>query len=177
MNSPFQTVTALKSQTRPHKLYEYILLTLFGVLMYVSQVLMAALTNIEIVSLLIIVTTKKFGVKALLSVYIFVFCEIFTYGLSMWVINYLYVWAILWLAVWLIRKTDSAAVYTILSALFGILFGTFCSIPYFLTGGFSGGIAYIISGFWYDILHCVGNFITTAVLYIPIKKILDKLIK
>ncbi len=145
--------------------------------MYVSQVLMSALTNIEIVSLLIILTTKKFGVKALLSVYIFVFCEIFTYGLSIWVINYLYVWAILWLAVFLVREIDSVYIYCIISALFGILFGTFCSVPYFLTGGLSGGIAYIISGFWYDMLHCAGNLISTAILYLPLKRAIDKLVK
>lgn len=141
--------------------------------MYVSQVIMSSLPNLEIVSLLIVVITRKFGVKALGSIYIFVMCEIFTYGLSIWVINYLYVWVILWLVVFIMRKIDDAAVYCIVSALFGILFGTFCSVPYFITGGVSGGVAYIISGFWFDILHCAGNFITVAILYRPLTRVLD----
>lgn len=172
----------LSSQTHRHKtsknrLFEIILLTLFGVLMYVSQVIMASLPNIEIVSLLIILVTRKFGYKALLSVYIFVGCEIMTYGFSIWVVNYLYVWAILFFAVLPIRKIDSVIVYSILSGIFGILFGTFCSLPYFITGGFSMGIAYIISGFSFDIPHCIGNLVLTSVLYRPLTKTFNKVIK
>ena len=75
--------------------------------MYVTQVVMSQLPNIEAVSLLIIVTTCLLGVKALFSVYIFVICEIFTYGLHIWSINYLYVWAILVIAVLCTRKFAS----------------------------------------------------------------------
>ena len=60
--------------------------------MYVSQVIMASLPNIEIVSLFVILITRKFGIRALYSIYIFVACEVFTYGISMWVINYFYPW-------------------------------------------------------------------------------------
>lgn len=143
--------------------------------MYVSQVAMSSLPNIEIVSLLIILTAKKFSYKSLLSVYVFVFCEIMTYGLSLWVVNYLYVWAILAFSVCLIRKAESVWVYTALSGIFGILFGTLCSIPYFFIGGFSFGISYIISGLWYDVLHCAGNIILTPILFIPLEKVFKKL--
>lgn len=143
--------------------------------MYVSQVIMASLPNIEIVSLLIILVTRKFGLKALYSIYIFVVCEIFTYGLSMWVINYFYVWTILWILVFIIRKIDNVWVYAIISAIFGILFGTFCSIPYFIIGGISGGIGYIVGGFWFDILHSAGNFIAAIILYKPLMKVINKL--
>ena len=143
--------------------------------MYVSQVLMSSLPNIEIVSLFIIIITRKFGLRAICSVYIFVVCEIFTYGFSMWVINYLYVWAILFIGVLILRKIDNVWVYAVLSAIYGMLFGTFCSVPYFIIGGISGGIGYIISGFWFDILHAVGNFIAAVILYKPLTKVMDKL--
>ena len=172
-----QTVTVLKSQTRRVKLFRYILLTLFGVLMYVTQVVMSHLPNFEAVSLLIIVTTCLLGVKALFSVYIFVICEIFTYGLHIWSINYLYVWAILVIAVLCTRKFASREFFALLSAIFGLLFGTFCSIPYFIMGGFEGGIVYIIQGFWFDILHCVGNLVLTFILFNPLTNVLDKAIK
>lgn len=145
--------------------------------MYVSQVIMASLPNIEIVSLLIILITRKFGLRSIYSIYIFVICEIFTYGLSMWVINYFYVWTVLWIAVLIIKKFDNMWVYGIVSALFGILFGTLCSIPYFIIGGISGGIANIISGFWFDILHSIGNFIGVIILYKPLTKVMNKLPK
>jgi len=147
------------------------------VLMYVSQVIMAALPNIEIVTLLIILTTRKFGYKAFVSVYIFVGCEILTYGLSMWVINYLYVWAILCVLILIIRKIDGAAVYALIAAIYGLLFGTLCSVPYFIIGGIAGGIAYIIQGFLFDLFHCAGNFVLVLILYKPLTRVINKIIK
>ncbi len=145
--------------------------------MYVSQVIMSSLPNIEIVTLLIILTTRKFGFKALYSVYVFVMCEILTYGISMWVINYLYVWAILCIVICFVRKFDNNILFGLIAAIYGLLFGALCSLPYFITGGLSMGISYIISGFWYDVLHCVGNLILTVLLYPPLIKVMNKSIK
>ena len=150
---------------------------MFGVLMYVSQVIMSSLPNIEIVTFLIIVITRKFGVKTLLSVYVFAFCEILTYGIGEWSINYLYVWTILCFVILCLRKIDSAVIYSLIAAIYGLLFGTLCSIPYFITLGASGGIAYIINGFRFDLIHCVGNFVLVLILYKPITKVMNKIIK
>ena len=167
----------LHTQSAKIRLFEIILLTLFGVLMYVSQVVMASLPNIELVSLLIILTARKFGYKSLVSVYVFVWCEILTYGLSLWVVNYLYVWAILCLIICLVRKIDSVWLYTLISALFGLAFGSICSIPSFFIGGISFGISYIISGFGFDLAHCVGNAVLTFLLYRPLTIVLEKALK
>ena len=167
----------MNSQTRRVKLFEILILTLLGVLMYVTQVILAPLPNIETVSLLIIIATSVFGVKALCSVYIFVVCEIFTYGLHIWSVNYLYVWAILWFVAFLTRNVSNPLFFALLSSIFGLLFGTFCSIPYFITGGFAGGIAYIIQGFVYDLLHCAGNFFIAILLFAPLKNVLEKTVK
>lgn len=166
------TVIALKSQTRLHKLFEIILLALLGVVMYVSQVILAWLPNIEVVTVLIMVTTCFFGVKALCSVYIFAICEIATYGLGIWSINYLYVWTVLCFAVILTRKIESKEIFALVGAIYGLCFGTLCSIPYFFAG-IAAGVANIISGFWFDILHCIGNLITVYFLYEPLKKALS----
>ena len=174
-------VKNLKSQSHRLKLVELLILVLMGVLMYVSQVIMAPLTNIELVSFLIIITARRFGFKSLISVYIFAFLEIMTYGIAIWNVMYLYVWAILVLIVILFRKIGNVILYTVISGLFGILFGTLCSVPYFMTGGISMGVAWIISGFSFDITHCIGNVVLTAILYIPITKaynyILNKTLK
>lgn len=152
-----------------------------GVLMYVSQVIMAPLPNIELVSFLTIIVARRFGFKSFISVYIFAFLEIMTYGIAIWNVMYLYVWAILALVVIPIRKIDNVFLYTAVSGVFGILFGTLCSVPYFITGGVSMGVAWIISGFSFDITHCIGNVVLTAILYIPITKaynyILNKTLK
>lgn len=167
----------MNSQTRRAKLFEVLVLTLLGVLMYVTQVILAPLPNIETVSLLIIIATCVFGVKALCSVYIFVICEIFTYGLHIWSINYLYVWAILCFAVLLTRKVENPIFFALLSAIFGLLFGTFCSIPYFFAGGIAAGFGYIIQGFVYDLLHCAGNFFIAILLFLPLKNVLERTVK
>ena len=166
----------MKSHTRRHKLRELLVLTLLGVLMYVSQVIMAPLTNIELVSFLIIIVARKFGFKSLLSVYIFVFLEIFTYGLAEWVICYLYVWAILAVIVCLFRKIESPIFYTLLCSAFGFLFGTLCSPVSFIMGGFGYGISWLISGLRFDLLHGCGNFLLTFFLYKPIWAVAKKVL-
>lgn len=170
-------VTVLKSHTRRHKLIEIIFLALLGALMYVSQVIMASLPNIELVSFLIILTTRKFGIKSLWSVYIFVILEVITYGLEIWVICYLYIWAILVFVILPIRKNDNVILYTLISSIYGFLFGTLCSVPYFITGGIGYGISWIVSGIvsGFDIYHGVGNFFLTIILYKPITKVFDKI--
>ena len=170
-------VTALKSHTLRHKLIEIILLALLGAIMSVTQVIMAPLSNIELVSFLIILTTRKFGIKSLWSVYIFVFLEVITYGFEIWVICYLYVWAILVFIILFVRKLDSVMLYTLISSIYGFLFGTLCSVPYFITGGIGGGISWIIGGIvsGFDIYHGVGNFVLMFLLYKPISKVFEKI--
>ncbi len=174
-------VTNLKSRTHLLKLVELIILIFMGALMYVSQVIMAPLPNIELVSFLTIIVARRFSFKSLISVYVFAFLEIMTYGIAIWNVMYLYVWTILALIVILFRKIDNVILYTVISGIFGIAFGTLCSVPYFVTGGVSMGVAWIISGFSFDITHCIGNIVLTAILYIPITKafnyILNKTLK
>ncbi len=177
MNLRLQTVMNLKLHTHRVNLKQALVLTFLGVLMYVSQVIMSQLPNIELVSLLTIFIARKFGLKSLVSVYIFVGCEILTYGLSMWVVNYLYIWAILALVVCLVRKIDSQILYTLISGVFGLLFGILCSVPYFFIGGFAYGIANIVSGLGFDMIHGVGNIVLTFLLYKPVTKVLEKAIK
>ena len=168
-------VTALKSHTLRHKLIEIILLALLGVIMFIAQVIMAPLPNIELVSFLIILTTRKFGIKSLWSVYIFVIFEILYYGLHLWVMSYLYVWAILVFIILFVRKLDSVMLYTLISSIYGFLFGTLCSVPFFITGGIGYGISWIIGGIIFDIYHGVGNFVLMFLLYKPISKVFEKI--
>lgn len=136
---------------------------------------MSSLPNIEIVTLLLILITCRFGIKALYSVYVFAFCEILTYGFHIWAINYLYVWTILVLIILPFRKTDNIFIFTILGGIFGLMFGTLCSIPYFLTGGISFGLSYIISGISFDFLHLFGNLVGIFLLFKPLTLVMNKI--
>ena len=73
------------------------------------------------------------------------------------------------------KQIDNAYLYAVISAVYGLLFGTFCSLPYFITGGIPMGISYIISGVGFDITHCIGNFVLLILLYKPLTKVMNKI--
>lgn len=168
-------VINLKQFTLFLKPKELILYSFFGALIFCSQVAMASLPNIEPVSLFVILLAVVFGRKSLISVYIFVLLEGIFYGFGLWFVNYLYVWLILWLTAYFLRGIKQAYFWAVISALFGLAFGTLCSVPYFFIGGGSAAVAYIISGFVFDIPHCIGNAILAFLLFTPLCKALEKL--
>ena len=135
------------------------------------QVGMSFLPNIELVSFLIILFTKHFGKRTLFAIYVFVIVEGLLYGFGIWWFMYLYVWAILFLAAWIFRRMESILGWTVLSGLFGLFFGTFCSVVYILVNGWRTGVAGFISGIPYDLAHCAGNIVAILVLYIPMNRV------
>jgi energy-coupling factor transport system substrate-specific component len=138
-------------------------------ILLVAQVALSFLPNIELVSLLIIVYTLHFRRHTLYAIYIFTVAEGLIYGFHVWWVTYLYVWTVLYLIVCLCsrHKNASALFWAVISGLYGLGFGTLTSIPYFTTGGFGGGVAYIIAGIPFDLLHCGGNFATALLLFKP----------
>ncbi len=171
--------TDLKQHTHVTKtklrLREIVVFAFFAALLLVSKEVLAALPNIEIVSLLIILIAHNYGVKALLPVYTFVAVELLLYPSGVWMIAYLYIWAILVFIICAVRKYGNAILYTIIAGIFGILFGVLSSIPSFFIGGFGYGVSFIVSGLSFDVLHAVGNVLTTAVLFYPLNKVMEKI--
>jgi len=162
-------------------------LVLYGVIMFEFKLFIAVLPNIEPVTVMVIALTAALGPWAFVSVYVYVFCELVIFGIGIWNIMYIYVWAILALVVWALSVPMSAldnrfkrkgfvmtGVFIIVAALFGILFGTLCSIPYIFVFGIESAIAWIASGIAFDVMHCVGNAVMTAVLFYPIYWLLQK---
>ena len=158
----------------PIKLRELTALAVFAALMIALQVALAQLPNVELVSLLIILATVFLGPKALLAVFAFVLAEGLISGFHIWWINYLYVWPLLVLVVWALRRWSHPLLWAVVAGFFGLFFGTLCSIPYFLTGGLGAGIAYIIQGIPFDLIHCVSNIAIVALLFYPLEKVLAK---
>lgn len=166
-------------QVSPPKtpLATHIVLALLGALMFAVQIALAVLPNIELVSVLIMATATVFGLKSLISVYIFVVLELLYHGIGIWNVMYLYVWAILVIAVMLTRRYATPLLNAILAAFFGLFFGTLCSLPYFITGGVSAGLVWIIQGIPYDIIHAVSNFLFVFLAFSPLLKVLKKALK
>ena len=173
-------------QNKGITLKELAFLGVYSALLIAFKEMMNVLPNIEPVTVMLIALTTVFGIKALLPVYVFSFIEIILHGFHIWNMMYLYVWAVLVLIVLCFlplhkvieAKTGKAhpviltVMWTILASIYGIGFGTICSIPYFFTLGLEGAVAWIVSGLAFDVIHCVSNAIITALMFFPLYKIL-----
>lgn len=146
-------------------------------ILLIGQVGLAVLPNIEPVTFLIIVYTLVYKKNVFYIIYTFVFLEGLIYGFGIWWVSYLYIWSILACLVLFIKERESVLVWTILAGAYGLSFGLLCSIPYFITGGIGGGLAYYLAGIPYDITHCIGNAVITCVLFKPVYATLRRMHK
>lgn len=153
-------------------------ITLFGMLAamtFGAKWVMAALPNIEPVSLMVMVFGAVFGWKALFPVSVYVAAEILFYGLGTWNVNYLYVWALLAVAAMLLRRMEQPMSWAILSGAFGLLFGLLCAPVDWVIGGWSYAIAKWVSGIPFDLMHCLGNFFLALFLFKPLRSLTERL--
>ena len=154
---------------------EIALFGILGALTFGAKVAMSLLPNIEPVSLFVMLFMVVFGWKALYPIYLYVTLEILFYGISLWNINYLYIWTILALGAWLIRKSESPLAWALLSGAFGLLFGALCGIVDVFVGGISYAVTKWVSGISFDLLHCAGNFVMALLLFMPLRRLLTRL--
>ena len=154
---------------------ELALFSVLGALTFGAKYVMAFLPNIEPVSLMVMLFAVVFGKKGLYPVYLYVAMEILFYGLGLWNINYLYVWAVLAVAAYLLRKMESPLGWAMVSGVFGLLFGALCGIVDIFIGGFPYAVAKWISGIPFDIMHCAGNFAIALLLFKPMRQLTERL--
>ena len=150
-------------------------LSLFAAAIFVFKEAMSPIPNVNPMALLIIVGTRIYGKKVLLPIYCFVVFQVLLYGMGVWVIAYLYIWAILVFAALPFRKSDSIWLWSGMAGIYGFFFGLLCSLPYFFVGGWQMSFSFWLSGLYYDFLHGVSNAVMTFVLHKPIYKLLKKL--
>ena len=143
--------------------------------MFALKVAMSGLPNIEPVSLLVMVYAVVFGKKCFYSVYVYVVFEILLFGIGIWNIYYLYIWAILAFIAIAFKKAENLVIWAVISGAFGLLFGAFCMPVDIFIGGFGYAAARWVSGIPFDLLHCAGNFVIALVLFVPLRKLLEKL--
>ena len=170
MSSPSQSAGKLSAR-------ELCVLALMAALIFASKVALASLPNININSVLIILTVVFFGWKALYTVYVYVLLEGLVFGFSVWWYGYLYVWALLVAAAMLLRKNDSALIWAVVAGVFGLVFGPLMYLEWFaINGGWEGFFAMWVAGIPYDLSHCIGNFFFTLVLYRPLYRVMDAIL-
>lgn len=166
---------------RHKRLVSLVLSAMFGALLFISQVVMAGLPNIELVSLLIIVWTRVFRSGALPGIGVFILLEGLMYGFGIWWMSYLYIWFILWGLVMLIpcgrpmRYPLRALGWALLAGGYGFAFGALTAIPWLITGGPKTALAYWLSGISFDIPHAIGNFVLALVLAVPLIEVLTNI--
>lgn len=161
------------------KLVDILVFTMLGVIMLLSKLLMEALPNFHLLGTLITAYTIVYRKDALKPIYIFVLLSGIIYGFGAWWFAYLYIWAILWGMVMLLPKNMkpkiAVPVYMIVSGLHGILYGTLYAPAQAIIFGydFKTMLAWIVAGFPFDIMHCVGN-VVLGILILPIATALKK---
>ena len=152
-----------------------VLFAVLGALTFAAKYVMSFLPNIEPVSLMVMLFAVVFGKKWAYPVYLYVLMEILFYGISLWNINYLYVWAVLAMCAYFLRDMESPWGWALLSGSFGLLFGALCGIVDVFVGGGAYDVYKWVGGIPFDIAHCAGNFVLALLLFRPLRGLMEKL--
>ena len=162
------------------KTRELTIFAMLGAVMYASKMMMEFAPNIHLLGVFTIAFTIVYRRKALYPIYVYVFLNGVLAGFNTWWIPYLYIWTILWGVTMLLPKNMpkriAPIVYMVVCALHGICFGILYAPAQALLYGFSfeQTVAWIASGFYFDIIHGIGNFFC-GMLIIPIVSVLRML--
>lgn len=162
------------------KTRELAIFAMLGAVMYTSKVIMEFIPNVHLLGVLTMAYTLVYRKKALYPIYTYVFLNGALSGFNTWWIPYLYIWTILWGVTMLLPKNMpkkiAPIVYMIVCALhgfgFGILYAPAQAILYGLS--FEATLAWIASGFPFDMIHGVSNFFC-GMLIVPIVSVLKYL--
>lgn len=158
---------------QPFKAREIVVGGMLLACLVVTKEAMAALPNIEPVSLQIMLYTLLFPRLIIPVISGYILIQGLLYGFGVWWVGYLYVWFVLAGVVYLLRKNQSVVMWAAINGIFGVLFGALFAVSYAVMGGIGAGIAWWISGIPFDLLHCAGNFVLTLLLFRPLFKLLQ----
>lgn len=128
--------------------------------------------GIEVVSLLFIIYTLFFEKKMIYVLPAFCLLEGVLYGFGIWWFMYLYIWAILVGLTYVFKNKTSVWFWSVLSGVYGLLFGLLCCPIYFATGGAAMAISWWVSGLPIDIIHGISNFTICLLLFKPLNRVL-----
>ncbi len=161
-------------------LREYLVFSMLACVMFCSRLLMQSLPNIHLLGMLIVAITAVYRTRALIPLYLYVALEGVYSGFAPWWVPYLYVWTVLWGVTMLLpKRLDgkwASVAYTAASALHGLFFGVLYAPGQALMYGFGleQTLAWIASGFTFDVLHFAGNLLA-GFLILPLVKLMRQL--
>lgn len=164
----------LAERERP-SIRELALFALLGGLTFAAKLAMAALPNLEPVTLLVMLFAVTFGRRAVYPITVYVLLEFTLFGLHLWSICYLYIWAIPAVLAWRLRHMTHPVGWAVLAASFGLAFGALCIPVYLPVLGPSGALGWWLSGIPFDLLHCGGNGALALALFQPLRTLLHRL--
>ena len=151
------------------------LCAMMAAMLELGKMALNAIANVEVVTLLILLFSRRFGWRIFPSVFVFVGMEFMIFGLGMWSICYLYVWPLLATLGYLLRQHDQPLFWALLAGFYGLFFGALCSITSLFIGGPAFALAWWISGVPYDLIHAVANFTIVFFLWKPLDSLLRRL--
>lgn len=142
----------------------------------VSKVVLAQVPNVELTSFWLIMFGVYFGNRIFYVIPVLILIEGAMFGFGLWWVMYLYAWPLLGVTTLIMRKyKNNVWDWSILSGIYGLLFGFLCAIPYLFISGIKGAFAWWIVGIPWDLVHGVANFVIMFVLYHPMKRVMTKI--
>ncbi|MBR6791303.1 MAG: hypothetical protein IKM31_10600, partial [Oscillospiraceae bacterium] len=159
------------------KLKRVVLCGFLAAIIYLQQLILSGLPNIELCTLLIMLFTVTFPKETPWVVAVFIFLEGITWGFGIWWVGYCYIWPILMGIAWICRENGDLLFWTVIAGAFGLGFGALNALPYFFTGGWTAAFSYWIAGIPFDLAHCFGNVVSVLLLWKPFLAVLTRLKK
>ncbi len=162
------------------KVKDITLIAMMAAVIEVSKFFLAQIPNVELTTFWIMMFSLYFGKRVYYVIIVFILLEGIVYGTGLWWIMYLYAWPLL--AFVTIRLKDQSTLnMSIVSCVFGLLFGFLCSFPYFFIGlpngimeGLKTAFTWWIAGIPWDMVHGTSNFIIMLALHKPVKIAMDR---
>ena len=153
-------------------------------LMFASKLALEWAPNIHMLGMLTMVYTVVYRVKALIPIYLYATILFVFYGFSPWCVIHFYVWTVLWALTMLIPlrlpRGLLAVLYPVLCSLHGLMYGALCAVTqvpiYYNSFAPEMLLAYIASGFYFDVIHALGN-LGFGLLVLPLSALLLRLDK
>ena len=153
----------------------------FASMMFLSTALVKMIPNVHFLALFIGVCTLMYRTKALIPLYAYILLDWALHGFTITLAPHLYIWLPLWFSFMIVGKIECKqrtkfVLYLIICGLHGLCFGILYAPAYALMFGlsFDAMIAWIVTGFPFDIIHAAGN-VAAGTLIIPLLSLVRKL--
>ena len=171
---------------RKFAIKDIVLTALAAALLSAGKQALASIPNVEVVTLFIMLYAACFKPQiAFLATQIYIFIEIFIWGINTWVFAYFIHWNLLALFTFFLArvfKVKNRFVYLGYTIVMTALFGVLTSAIDALVGWGKTGLSFFtlfsaiyVRGIYFYIVHVVGNAAINLTLFAPMRDLLTKL--